>query len=60
MNWEMMVQEHVLDLQCYRNLLRESAVSKVVYDKGTIICQSRVSCTIRFIRNLDIVQYYEG
>jgi hypothetical protein len=60
MNWEMMVQEHVLDLQCYRNLLRESAVSKAAYDKGTIICQSRVSCTISFIRNLDILQYYEG
>jgi len=41
-------------------LAQESAVSKVVYDKGAIICPSRVSCTISFIRNVDIVQYYEG
>jgi len=41
-------------------LAQESAVSKVVYDKGTIICPSRVSCTISFIRNVGIVQYHKG
>ena len=41
-------------------LAQECAVSKVVYNKGAIICPCRVSCTISFIRNVDMVQYCEG
>jgi hypothetical protein len=41
-------------------LAQESAVSNALSDKGAVICPSRVSCTISFIRKAYIVQYYEG